>query len=265
VPELAFHVAGLEVLLRGSAAALMGLPPLLHGGAAADPGLVIDLEHEPARDLAPHAADHPRFSRRRDGARLVVERADLAGEIDASSTPVRARFRVAADLYAREACLRVALSVALPCHGAVILHASAVRHRGVAHVFTGVSGAGKSTIATLLDRQPGFDRLTDELVVVARGPWRVHVPALIGDAGLPIGTEAPLASVELLAQAAAHRRARLAPAAAVRELLRHVVVYAAEPATAERVLDIIEQLVIEIPCHRLEFANDPSVAAVVGS
>jgi len=264
--EIVFHIAGLEVLLRsGDERVLEGLPfGLTATHTPTAPGLVVDFDRDASLG-PPYAADHPRFTRRRDGDRLLVERADCAGWIELSGAPVRARFRVPDDLYAREACLRVALSIALPRHDAVILHASAVRSEGRAHVFTGVSGTGKSTIASLLDELPGYQRLADELLVLARGAdgWSVHVPPFVGVTGLPIGEHAPLASIELLAQAASHRRTALAPLAAMRELLRHVVVYAAEPATADRVLAITERLVADVPCHRLEFRNDPSVAGVL--
>ncbi|MCA9677332.1 MAG: hypothetical protein KC464_20075, partial [Myxococcales bacterium] len=68
---------------------------------------------------------------------------------------------------------------------------------------------------------------------------------------------------ERVAQAPAHRRAPVAPGAAMRELMRHVVVYAAEPATAGRVLELTGRLVSEVACFRLEFAKDPSVAQVL--
>jgi hypothetical protein len=261
--EVAFQIAGLEVLLRADdPRAVAGLP---FGGTPQpprDPGLVIDFELDPTLG-PPYALDHPAFARRREGGRLIVERADCNGYVTLDGEPVTARFRVPEELYAREACMRVALSIALPRHDALILHASAARREGgAAHVFTGVSGAGKSTIAQRVATRPGWRRLADELLVVARTSrgWNVHVPPLVGVDGLPIGEHAPLASIELLAQAPAHARTRLAPANAMRELLRHVVVYAPEAATADRVLAITSRLVATVPCHRLEFRDDASVA-----
>lgn len=267
--EVGFQIAGVDVRLRSAEPRCVdGLPHGLTAGASgAPPALVVELDHAPELGGRPCRADHPAFSRRRDGQRLVVDRSDAEGWIDLASDPVRARFRVPDDLYAREACLRVALSVALPSRDALILHASAVEWDGHAHVFTGVSGAGKSTIAALLAARPGCRRLADELLVLARDPdagWSVHVPPVIGIAGLPIGARAPLASIDLLAQAPSHRRAGMSSVIAARELLRHVVVYAAEPVTADRVLALVVQLVAEVPCFRLAFRNDASVAPVVG-
>jgi hypothetical protein len=265
---LVTQVAGVTVELRAAAAGLLDALPLggFAGAPGAAPDLVIELAGDPQLEGRPPAADHPAFARHREGDDLVVERADVVGRIALAGTPLRARFAVAGDLYAREAAVRVALSVALPRRGGLILHASAVAPRGAAHVFTGVSGAGKSTIARLLDGLPGCQRLADELLVVVREPegWHVHVPPVLGIAGLPLGARVPLASVELLAQAPAHARTPRPAALAIRELLRHVVVYASEPHTAGAVLALVERLVREVPCHRLAFAPDPSVGAVLG-
>ena len=265
--EVAFQIAGIDVLVRSAESrALAGIP---FGGAQATgaaPALIVELELAPELGARPFAPDHPAFARRIEGDRLRIERSDAEGWIELAGDPVRAWFRVSEELYAREACLRVALSIALPRRDALILHASAVEWDGAAHVFTGVSGAGKSTIARILASRPRCRRLADELLVLAREPrgWTLHVPPLIGVAGLPIGESAPLASIDLLVQAGDHHRERLAPRAAMRELLRHVVVYAAEAATTERVLGLVERLVADVPCHRLAFRDDPTVAPVLG-
>jgi hypothetical protein len=271
VPAVAFELSGVTTLLRSPFEdGLAGLPPTYarhQVPSPSAPALVIDVEHVPELGARPRAPDHPAFARRRDGDTLLVERGDAEGRIDLGGTPMRARFRISGDRYALEACVRVALSVALPRHGALILHASAVKWRGTAHVFTGVSGAGKSTIAVMLDTLPGCERLADELLVIARAGdgWDVLVPPFLGIDGLPRGDRAPLASIDLLVQAPMHRRAALAPAEALRELLRHVVVYAAEPDTTARVLALTSALVAGVACHRLEFAKDPSVGAILGA
>lgn len=273
VPSVAFRFVGLDVLLRAQDAELLRLPRSydrfrIEAPAPERVGLLIELERSSERDPPPRAPDHPRFSRRREGDVLVVERADAIGRIRPAQSPVHAHFRVAVDEHALEACLRVALSVALPANGALILHSSAVRWHGRGYVFSGVSGAGKSTIAAMLPAaDPGFERLADELLVVAcdAGGWRVHVPPFFGIDDLPYGDSAPLDSINLLRQAPAHRRERLAAGPALRELMRHVVVYAAEPVTTDHALGLASRLVAEVPCYRLEFAKDPSVAEVLSS
>lgn len=263
----AFRVAGLEVVLRSDFPGLMGGLPVTYEAAAIPealaPGLEIELVRSPERNGRPRAPDHPRFAARRDGEALIVERPDCVGRVEVGE-PVRARFALSDDPYTLEACVRVAIAVALARRDAFILHASAVKWRDEALVFTGVSGAGKSTIAQLLMAK--CERLADELLVLSRTPegWQVVIPPFLGITDLPRGSTTPLAAVHLIQQAAAPRVVPLPRAQALRELLRHVVVYAAEPATAGLVLDLADRLTQEIPCVRLEFANDPTVAGVLG-
>jgi len=268
---IALRVAGIELTLSSEFDGPLGGLPETYAVAvipsAAKPRLVIDLVRAPDRNGVATAPDHPRFHAHRDGDVLVVERPDCLGRIDVSASPVRARFEISDDPYALEACVRVALSVALPRHGALILHSSAIQWDDRAHVFAGVSGAGKSTIASLLSSSfDGCDRLADELTVLARTSegWRLHVPPFLGISDLPRGKVTPIAAIHLIEQASAPRRKALPKADAARELLRHVVVYAAEPATAAVVLDLVAQLVAEVPCDRLEFAQDASVGWVLG-
>ncbi len=269
---IALGLPGLTIEVRSEFDGPLGGLPVTYEvasiAAGPAPDLIIELVRAPERNGVAPAADHPRFAARRDGDALIVERPDVLGRIDVTGSPLRARFELSDDPYALEACVRVAISVALPRHGGLILHASSVRWQGRAHVFTGVSGAGKSTIAALLAASfPACDRLADELVIVARsraGAWRLHVPPFLGISELPRGESAPLEAIHLIAQAPEPRRTPLETGAALRELLRHVVVYAAEPQTTARVLDLAATLVGEIACDRLEFAVDRSVGDVLG-
>jgi hypothetical protein len=265
--QRSFQLAGVAVTVSGTDAALAGVPDEYrlrdHRPDAA--GLVVTLEVDPSLDDRPHGPTYPAFERRRRGDALEIERADATGTIEVRGAAIVARFRVSTHPSSVEACLRVALSVALPRHDALILHASAAIAHEHALVFAGVSGAGKSTIATLLSSQPGWARLADDLVIVARrdGEWSAEVPPFHGTSGLPHGRAFPLAGVDLLVQASVHRRRRLDAPTALRELLRHVVVFAAEESTSEIVLGLTSRLVAEIPVSRLEFLPDPGVAQVL--
>lgn len=267
IEDRGFRLAGLDVLVRGAGARA----PLPDGYASCRiappvaPDMIVELTHDAALEGRPASPGYPGFARRLEGGALRVERSDVEGALEVDATPLAARFRVAGHANSVEAAVRLALSLALPRHDALLLHASAVRGSRGAHAFAGVSGAGKSTIARLVADGGGGERLADDLLVLARraGGWEVHVPPFVGLDGLPRGAVAPLAAIELIAQAPAHRRAPVAPGAAMRELMRHVVVYAAEPATAGRVLELTGRLVSEVACFRLEFAKDPSVAQVL--
>jgi hypothetical protein len=276
--ERSFCIAGIEVTLRSQqahaldvlAASYAACPP--RGQA---PALVIDIEHVPgfASGRARSPA-YPAFDARLRGPRQVaLSRFDAEGELvlpEAGDGPVHGHFRVGDSPNSLEAAVRIGMSVTVPRRGGLLLHASAVQARAGAAVFTGKSGAGKSTIAAMLDAVPGMARLADELVIVMPGDgdaapaWRVHVPPFLGGVALPFGAGAPLAGVHVLVQAPHHERALLPRTEAVRALLPHVLAYVAEPDTAARALAAAAALTAAVPCYRLEFAKNPGVARVLG-
>lgn len=293
--ELRFCVAGLEVMLVAARpGSLDGLAGSYreYPSAGGPPGLVIEVERVPGlgRDRARNPA-YPAFdsvwqppdtvvlSRFDAEGRVVVPVADLAGSLssggDPRGQPVRARFRVGDSPNSLEAAIRIGMSMALPRRGALILHASAIAAGGQALVFAGKSGAGKSTIAAML-AAAGHPMLSDELLVIAPrdgdgdgddGDWLVHVAPFLGAPDLVRRSHrarVPAGGIHFLVQARHHLRTRLAPAEALRELLRHVLVYVAEPGTASLVLAAAARLVGAVPCHRLAFALDPGVGGVLG-
>ena len=283
--EQSFCIAGIEVTLRSQqghalndlAASYAACPP-----RGRPPDLVLDIEHVPdfARGRTRSPA-YPAFDARLRGPRQVaLSRFDAEGEIvlpEAPEGPVHGRFRVGDSPNSLEAAVRIGMSVTVPRRGGLLLHASAVQARAGAAVFVGKSGAGKSTIAAMLDSVPGMTRLADELLIVmpeqapgatgaagnAPPAWHVHVPPFLGGVALPFGAHAPLAGVHVLVQAPHHQRAPLPRTEAVRALLPHVLAYVAEPDTAARALAAAAALTALVPCYRLEFAKNPGVARVL--
>jgi hypothetical protein len=294
--ERRFCIAGIEVTLRSQqphaldalAASYAACPPRVPGRA----DLLIDMEHIPGfAHGRPRSPAYPAFDARLLGPRhLALSRFDAEGELvlpdaGAPDGPVHGRFRVGDSPNSLEAAVRIGMSVTVPRRGGLLLHGSAVQARAGAAVFIGKSGAGKSTIAAMLDGVAGITRLADELVIVmpasAHAPhaphtgatdqatvpapaWRVHVPPFLGGVTLPFGADAPLTGVHVLVQAPHHQRALLPRTEAVRALLPHVLAYVAEPDTAAHALAAAAALTASVPCYRLEFAKDPGVARVLG-
>lgn len=273
-----FDFAGLPIELRAAhPGALDDLGPVYAGFATtAAPLLTIEVARVDGFDRE-RGPEYPAFARRvlPDG-RLRVERFDAEGEIAVGPLPLTAQFRIGPSPNSLEACLRIAASLALPRTRALILHASAVVEGDRALVFTGVSGAGKSTISTMLaDAYPGCTKIADELLVLRaraagepdgaeHGPgWQVIVPPYLGPAGVAHGATAPLAGLHVLVQAAHDTREPLPPVVALRELLRHVLVYVAEPRTADHVLALAAEIAAAVPCYRLHFRKDPYVGRLL--
>jgi hypothetical protein len=274
--EIRFRVAGVEVWLRADRPEGLGSLSGFYDhypSAGAAPDLIIDIERVPGfasgRQRGP---EYPAFRRARIGHdTIALSRFDAEGEIvlPAGDTgPLRARFRVGDSANSLEAAIRIGASIALPRRGGLILHASAIAARGRAWIFAGVSGAGKSTIASLLaGASPEIIKLADELIIIKpaeQGAFAAHVTPFIGSQGLPHRASTPVAAVHFLVQARQHRRVPVARPDAVRELLRHVLVYVAEPETAGRVLAVASGLAGQVPCYGLEFENNARVMDVLG-
>lgn len=263
-----FRFAGLPIEVVGSQPDdLDDLAPIYARFATTEPPrLVITVARVAGFDREP-GPGYPAFERRAsDDGRLHVARYDAEGVVDVAATPITAAFRVGPSANSLEACVRIAASVALAGDGAVILHASAVVHAGRALVFTGVSGAGKSTISSMLaDAYPSCTKIADELLVLrpTDGGVTLEVPPYLGPAGVAHGARAPLAAIHFLVQAPFDRRDPVAPGAALRELLRHVLVYVAEPTTAARVLEVVAAITATAPCFHLHFRKDPYVGTVL--
>lgn len=272
--ETTFAIAGLDVAVR--AAEPDGLDTLSgfyqHYPARGPARLIIDITRIPdlpnGRERGP---SYPGFERRlRDDGVIELHRFDAEGTVEVpsdDSAPIRASFRVGDSANSLEAAIRISASIALPRAGAFILHASAIEAGGRCDIFAGVSGAGKSTIAAMLDgASPAYTKVSDELVILAAsgGRWQAYVTPFIGSDGLPHGVRVPVRSMNFLVQAPHHVRHRMLERDALREIMRHILVYVAEPGTASRVLEAAARFSADIPCYRLEFAKDPEVARVLG-
>ncbi len=213
-------------------------------------------------------AEYPAFDCRRiDESTLAMSRLDAKGVVRVQAQgPVIANFEGLAQPHTLEAVIRLTASIALPRKDALILHSSAIENAGQAIVFSGISGAGKSTIAALLQDNFSVRRLSDELLLLVRksGEWHLEVAPFTGKVDLPWGESSPLSSINLIEQSTNNGRKLLAPARAMAELPRHVVTYAHDPQILAQVLDLVGDLAETVPCYQLKFSKSPSVAVVLG-
>ncbi|MCP4448944.1 MAG: hypothetical protein GY811_26965 [Myxococcales bacterium] len=198
---------------------------------------------------------------------LRLSRYDAEGTISfIAGEPVRAVFEIAPREVALEGVLRVVSSFALLRHEGLVLHSSAIADAEGAHVFAGVSGAGKSTIASLLVQSWPVEQLSDELLILRRlsDGWSLIVSPFLGSKGLDHGRVEPLASVNLLVQAPENRRTKVSVHRAIQEICRHILTYAKDPESMGLILDLVTKLMREVPCYELQFVKDASVGDVMG-
>ena len=185
---------------------------------------------------------------------------DHGGRIDLAArraeVVVRAEPRAAAAL---ERALAYICLQALPrAHDGLLLHAAGVALGGVGHVFTGPSGAGKTTVARLAAGRG--EVLSDENVIVrlgAGGPELCSTP-FWGFSTPPelirrVNRRVPLAAIHLLTHAPAFRLTPLTAGQAVLALLTTEKVATERGESAAAWLAVAERLVAQVPLSRLEF------------
>ena len=160
--------------------------------------------------------------------------------------------------YALDSLLRVLLSWKLLGHHGFLLHAATVIRNGKAFIFTGRSGAGKSTVASL---SPEGTVLTDEISLLRRedGIWRAYGTPFWGEfRAAGSNTSAPVAGIFRLLQAAENRVEALRPMATLRALLPNVLFFSAEAEANRQLLDIVNQAAKEIAGYNLSFRRTPA-------
>lgn len=168
------------------------------------------------------------------------------------------RFDGVRNQYALDSLLRVFLSWKLLEHHGFLLHAATIIRDGKAYVFTGRSGAGKSTVASL---SPQGSVFTDEISLLRRenGIWRAYGTPFWGDfKAAGSNSSAPVAGIFRLLQASDNRAVALRPMATLRTLLPNVLFFSAEAESTRKLLEILTRAATEIPGYNLSFRKNPT-------
>ena len=139
----------------------------------------------------------------------------------------------------------------------VDLHACGVSIGNKGILFSGVSGAGKSTIAELWKKRK-VDLLSDDRIIVRRtdGHLMMYGTPWHGDAGISLPEKTPITAIFFLEQSKENRAVPLKPAdAAFRLIVRSFPTFYSKEGM-EYTLYFITEIVQEIPCYELYFTPD---------
>jgi hypothetical protein len=206
--------------------------------------------------------------RRNADAALEVERLDQVwvmrrGDFLAHWDPAKRHglVRCALSPYSIDAVLRIVHSLVLAENSdGFLLHSASTIHNGRALLFSGVSGAGKTTIARLAP--PDAILLSDEISYIRRSVsgYRAFGTPFVGELGI-VGRclSAPLAAIYFLEQAGENRVRPMPPEVAARLLLRNVLFFAQDNALVEKVFDLGCEFVSTVPAFELAFRPEPAV------
>ncbi|MGM9987196.1 MAG: hypothetical protein ACI35O_08205 [Bacillaceae bacterium] len=147
----------------------------------------------------------------------------------------------------------------------LLMHASSIVEREAAHIFTGHSGAGKSTVAKLssprqlLSDEAAVIHITDEQVTIYHSPFRSELTERADKEVYP------LADIQLLRQAKENKRVKMNQLKAYLELVDKVFFWTNDPNETTAVMKLLKRLVSSVPVYELYFEKNPSFWEVMGN
>ncbi|MCX7899266.1 MAG: hypothetical protein N2444_04150 [Methylocystis sp.] len=200
----------------------------------------------------------------RDGDVWRLSRGDFRAEWNIVSR--RGYVRQTANPYSIDSVLRILHTLILAKRGGFLLHAASAVRNGKAHIFSGVSGAGKTTISRLAP--PDATLLTDEISYVTKAPdgaYCAHGTPFAGDLGRPgenIG--APIGATYLISHGSENRIEDIAsPVEAARALLGNILFFTHSLEMVDAVFESALEFVQETPVKRLFFLPEERIWTLI--
>jgi hypothetical protein len=193
-----------------------------------------------------------------DSGRWLMERGDFRAEWNPSTA--HGRIQQTINPYSLDSVLRIVLTLLLARRGGFLLHASSAIRNGRAFLFSGVSGAGKTTMARLAP--PDAALLTDEISYVTwkGGSYLAVGTPFFGELARPgENLQAPIDALYLLAKGPKNKIEPIEWAAAVRGLLENVLFFAHDPEFVKLIFDTACEFANHVRVRRLTFVPDASV------
>jgi len=191
----------------------------------------------------------------------------VRGDFRASWNPAERRGQVfqTANPYSIDSVLRIVHTLMLAPEGGFLLHASSAVRNGKAFLFSGLSEAGKTTIARLAPADVTV--LTDEASYVRKvdGQYFAYGTPFAGELGAPgKNISAPVAALYLLKKAPDNRIEGIDPADAIQRLLRNILFFAHQPDMVRQVFEAACAFVSAVPVYQLSFFPDQRVWELIG-
>lgn len=159
---------------------------------------------------------------------------------------------------ALQLCLRCAIASKQPPD--LLLHSAGIVRGGMAYLFAGVSGSGKSTICKLLAKEPTFSILHDDAIAIAQTKEGFHAwsTPLGGEMPAKCSSDANLRAVFFLKHGQTNYAARLSgrKAAALLSLNLMPPLVAANGSLGIELVESLKLLLAlaeRIPCYELHF------------
>ncbi|MBI3667922.1 MAG: hypothetical protein HY236_17115 [Acidobacteria bacterium] len=258
---MAIEIGGLPVCLRTDSPAFLRLLEERYAGfvnPSARPEFEFEVDLVPRGKISEEDDVRVRF----DSGTWSFERGDFRAEWLPALR--RGRIRQWANPYSIDAVLRIVHTLLLARQGGFLLHAASAVRNGRAFLFSGRSGAGKTTLSRLAP--PDVTLLTDEISYVrpqsegAASGYRAFGTPFAGElARVGENLSAPVAALYFLAQGPENRLEPVPAAEAARTLLENILFFAEDPELVKLVFQSACEFVSKVPLHRLVFLPDSRV------
>jgi hypothetical protein len=197
-----------------------------------------------------------------DGVRWTMTRGDFRADWDPVSR--RGRVRQAAYPYAIDSVMRIVHSLVLAERGGFLLHAASAIRGGRAFIFSGVSGAGKTTISRLAPADVTL--LTDEISYIRKAgqSYSAFGTPFAGELGRPgENLAAPIAALYFLVHGPSDLILPIDASGAARRLLRNILFFANDQALVEKLFAAACDFVSSVPVYELTFRPTAEVWGLI--
>lgn len=149
-------------------------------------------------------------------------------------------------------------------HNGLMLHSSAIELNGRAYLFSGDSGAGKSTHTNLwLQTFGSAARIFNDDKPALRyldGKWYAYGTPWSGKNGINQNIKVPLAGICFMKKASENRIRRLSKQEAVMRIVKQTQRRFNKVENLDLMLSLVEKLVQSIPVYELENRPEPAAA-----
>jgi len=192
-----------------------------------------------------------------------LERGDFRASWNPESR--QGTIRQSSNPYSFDSVLRIVHTLLLARTGGFLLHASSGVRNGKAFLFSGLSEAGKTTMARLAP--PDVALLTDEASYVRKvgDEYLAYGTPFAGELGEPgKNISAPIAALYLLAKSAENRIEPIETSMALRRIMRNILFFAHDKELVQLVFESACAFVTKVPVFQLSFFPDQRVWELIG-
>lgn len=256
--EVAVDIGGMPILLRTQDEEFRALLEKRYAGfvrPSAGASFAFDVDVIRPERLVSETEDLEVWS---EGGVWHLERGDFRAEW--SPQVGRGRILQALSPYAIDSVLRIVHTLIQAPEGGFLLHGASAIRNGRAFLFSGVSGAGKTTISSLAP--PDSVLLTDEISYVRRDGegFRACGTPFAGElARLGENASAPIERLFFLAKGPKNCIEPIETSDALRMLLRNILFFADDSDLVKMVFRSACEFLGRVPAFRLMFYPDARV------